>query len=85
MAKVTNITAYRINDIYYFRKGKYNGKKKKRLQEQIKNGEDVPIYIEENSTFEKRRKKTKTSRGNSLVHGQKEEEVKKWQQLTLGL
>ena len=85
MAKVTNITAYRINDIYYFRKGKYNGKKKKRLQEQIKNGEDVPIYIEENSTFEKRRKKTKTSRGNSLVHGQKEEEVKKWQQWTLGL
>ena len=47
MAKVTNTTAYRINDVYYFRNGKYNGKKKNRLQEQIKNGEDVPIYIED--------------------------------------
>ena len=67
---VIDITAYNINDQIYFRRGKPNGKKKKKLQAQIQNGEIIPQWedIKQNSYSEKRRILTKASNSNSAIH-----------------
>tara|TARA_R100001594_G_scaffold102858_1_gene137600 strand:- start:115 stop:372 length:258 start_codon:yes stop_codon:yes gene_type:complete len=73
--KKTNITAYNIDGVMYFRRGKYSGKKKKKILAQIANGEN-PIQWEieqENKTSAFRRKTQKASNRNSAKHETKKE------------
>ena len=59
----------------YFRRGKYSGKKKKKILAQIANGEN-PIQWEieqENQTSAFRRKTQKASNRNRLKHETKKE------------
>lgn len=73
---IIDIAAYVIDGEVYYRRGKPNGKEKKKLQTQIQNGELVQKWnIEENKDFKERGLPTKTSGSHSTQHETKEEKI----------
>ena len=85
--KVIDIAAYNIDGEIYYRRGKPNGKEKKKLLLKIKNGEPVQKWggIEENKDFKKRRLFPKTSGSHCTLHETNKENIGdliKWLQST---
>lgn len=72
-----NITAYNIDGKFFFRQGKYNGKKKKIIQAQIQKGENPQEWEsgQENKAIAVRRKTTKTSNCDSIQHETKKKTI----------
>ena len=70
-----NITAYNIQGVFYFRKGKFNGKKKKKIIEEISHGGAIQWEdSQKDSPIKSRRKAPQTSRGNRFKHVQNQKE-----------
>ncbi len=75
--KIIDISAYNIEGEIYYRKGKPNGKEKKKLLLQIQKGEPVQkwVGIEQDKDFKKRRLFPKTSGSDSLIHEENKENI----------
>ena len=73
----TNITAYRINDELYYRRGKPNGKKKEELQQQIQQGHKPQKWgcLEEDKDSTGRGLFSKTSNCNSTIHAKNKQNI----------